>query len=308
MDDLFGHRNVEIMPKTKALEAQLYKETPADREDYRGIKDMSFGIEEFQSEIENRGYLNAKPGPPILLGSGVPAIDSYIYTSIKLSYDRIFKPEFDEITKLKNMSGDDYKDIVNVFPSSSPNLTIDTFEKLEFMTTNFHILTDGLVDDVLEAVSEVCFTEFDVGISLAAFRKTSAVFEELCDNTMAILQETERGSGSREISFYEGTTRLNILQEDLDASLDLYTKVWERLGQLDRDVLNLLCKVQNITAHCIRIERDYNQFTPLGRPTKGELARFASSVTALVTIIDMYLNTLQMASNFVNVLIYLNDK
>lgn len=305
MEDLFGHRIRPIMPKTRAVEDHMYHKSPADQHDYRGIKDTSFGLEDFEPALKERGYLKSHTGPIEVLGAGVPKIDPYTYESISSNCRRIRKPSFEDITALTKLSADQFQRISSKVPNDFINMTPSAFTFLRDSIATVSVLTETFIDDVLEATSELCSTEFDVQIALTTFTQVSEKLGSLCDEVLVEhnhrVNECYHVGGKLEGQLYMG-------QEDFEACMLSFSESLARTGNYEKDVLNVSCKVQNIIGHCIRIEREYNQFTPVGRVSKGKLSRFAKDVEKVLFVLDRYTSILLETCNFVNIMVGLNNK
>lgn len=303
MEDLFGHNRRPLMPRTAELERTIYHNSQSEAEDYRGIKDMDFGLEVFSMALEKRGYLKSTTRTLDLLGTGIPKIDSYIYESITTAHGRLFIPGFDDIQRLIDMSGDDFESLANDVPSDYAYMSPLRFKYLNDLAVAVETLNQTMIDEVLQAVAEVCSTEFDISTALTNFASVGDKLEGLVDDILA-----EQRNCGNEIYIGGGNnkTRLHMVQEDFEATMVCFKETLPLTEYLDKQVLNISCKVQNIIGHCIRIERDYGQFTDEGRPTRGKLGRFARAVEKVPYLLDRYLQTLVDTSMFVNTIIGLH--
>lgn len=298
MEDLFGHRIRPIMPKTKAVEDRLYNAQPSDYDDFRGIKDTDFSLECFTPSLEERGYLKSRPNQLNIMGQGVPKIEAYAYESIGNSSRRIRLSGQDEIQELIELTGEQFAAISCRVPEEYQNITHDDFKFLRDVVSSVVTLNNSVIADTLEAVAEVCSTEFEPAIAMKNFLEASESLGSVCDTVL--VDGHSNGTGCVPIGGHSKEIQLQMTQEDFEASMILLKETLPRTGDIKEDILNITCNVQNIIAHCMRIERDYEQFSIEGRPTRGKLARFARDIERVFSVLDIYLYTLLYTCEFTN--------
>lgn len=305
MDDLFGHRQPVHMPKTRAVEDRLYQAIPSDFDDYRGIKDTDFSLEDFKESFEQRGYLTGRPITPYVLGSFLPKIDLYVYESIGSSYQRLHLPGFDDLQLLTEMDAETFNKIACRIPTEYSKLDVALFNRVTLMCETVERWNDGLIADVLEAIAEVCSSEYEIPVALKNFETVSAQLETMCDE---VLVDNENRANSVYAIDSTKEAQLQMVQEDFDAAMTILKELQQHTGTLGQDILNITCLTQNIIGHCIRIEGVYGQFTDEGRPTKGKLTRFARNVEKILQVLDTYLHHLVQVTNFANAMIGLKNR
>lgn len=298
MEDLFGHRVRPIMPKTKAVEDQMYNTQPSDREDYRGIKDTDFSLECFSVGLEERGYLKSGSRPLNIMGDGIPKIDTYTYESIGNSCRRIRLTGQDEIQELIELTGEQFAAISCRVPEEYESITYENFKLLSVAVSSVVTLNNSVIADTLEAISEVCSTDFDAVVAVKNLLDISESLESVCDTVL--VDGRNNGTSCYPIGSRSNEIQLQMTQEDFEASMIILKETLPRTGDIKEDILNITCNVQNIIAHCIRIERDYEQFSIEGRPTRGKLARFARDIERVFLVMDNYLYTLLYICEFTN--------
>ena len=298
MEDLFGHRQRPIMPKTKALEDYIYQGQPIDK------KDMNFSLEDYDPILAEKEYLKSN-NAVIVLGTGIPKIEPYTYESISGSYRRLRKTGLDDIQVLIDLDAETFNKIACRIPSEYVAISPASFLMLNKCIEMVAVLSDGFMADTLEAVSEVCSTEFDIDRANQRFLEISEKLGSICDNVL--VENQNRVNECYQIgSSPEG--QLAMGQSDFEYSMNLLATALQRSHQLDTDILNITCFTQNIIANCMRIERDYNQFTPLGRPTLGKLSRFARDVEKVPQVLDLLLHVMVETCGFANTMIGLKNR
>lgn len=298
MEDLFGHRIRPIMPKTKAVEDHIYNPQPSDRDDYRGIKDTDFSLECFSVGLEEQGYLKSGIRPLNVMGDGVPKIDPYTYESIGNSCRRVRLSGQDEIQELIELTGEQFAAISCRIPEEYQNITYDAFKLLSVAVSSVATLSDRVMAETLEAIAEVCSTEFDAAVAVKNLLDINETLESVCD--AVLVDGRNQGTGCYPIGSRSNEAQLQMVQEDFEASMQLFKETLARIGDIEKDILNITCHTQNIIAHCMRIEGSYDQFTIEGRPTRGKLARFARDIEKVLVVLDTFLYTLLYTCEFTN--------
>lgn len=305
MEDLFGHNRKRIMPKTAEVESYIYHSIPSDRDDYRGIKDTSFGLEDIDSPIIKQGSLSGNSNVLTLLGSGIPKIDPYIYNSISSAHGRYREIDLEELSLLSKMTGDEFKGISTKLPANVPNLTMTEFKNLRNMLTAVVNIADKQIINTLEAVSQICSTEYGIEESLKYFLDTASELSSLVADVTAENRDVDNnlryvGEDNNQL------VQIEMVQEDIEAAIIVYRDCIDHINNLRFDITRILSYIQNIVAHCIRIEEVYNQFTPMGRPSKGRLATFASDIEKIPHILEMCMYSVLSTTRYLDAIILLN--
>lgn len=283
MDDLFGHRRKPIMPKTQHLEAHLLG-TPCDTKLGIGLEDIlgSPQIPERRNE---------------LLGSQVPKIDMYLYEGIN-DYYRTYTCVSNETLKaLKELNNDDFKQMCLNVEVNGNHISIATIEQLTAHLKAVTQLSESLMDEILTSIGGVCNTDVDPAEAVVSFKQHAVMFSEVLDESTVVYGLS---LGNHGMSYSKPS--VSIEQSDFEHMVTLMLECNQLAINLDDSTLKISCVLQNIIAHCIRIENDRLQFTSEGKPSKGAMARFSKDVTMIP---QLMLNTyclLQTSADFFNAL------
>lgn len=295
MEDLFGHNRKPIMPRTREIEEHMYRGIPSDAEDYRGIKDMDFSLEDFAMGLE-QGYLKSNSSFMNLFGSTVPKVDTYFIEEIDSQWRRLNTIGLDDLQILHDLDAETFEKAACNVRGSVTRVTPNTFYMFRDATTAVERLSDGIMDDMLEAISQVCHSDFEPEKAANRFIEQAQILEGICDEVLL----KHQGRYDEVVCLEDGTERLNMVQTDFDMCVTLLTEYLPRNNNLDKDILNIACKLQNITAHCIRINKDSEQYKPIGKPSLGKLSRFAADIEKIPSIIGSLMHSMSICCNLMN--------
>lgn len=274
MEDLFGHRRQKKTEENLSVSLESHSEFPGN---HRSIK--------------SHGRSS------VLFSTFVPRIEGYELESLNELYASIPVTDVTQFEKLRSMSPENYEKASKNMYVELADLMPRHFDNTRAAVHSVGDLSRVLIDDILQSISEVCDGSLDGDVVKRKFKDVSYKLTGLLDD---IFYERETNGL---LHHRDEKSTLKMVQMDFDECVVTAKEALVCSADMDKMILNIVCKVENIKAHLIRINMVYDQYTEVGRPTRGALTRFCKDIERIYELLRITLHLLNRTSEFMNTMI-----